>query len=231
MKPDVLLTESMIWKMGVKIGEWRWGQRRSSLTSELEVRGDRRASISHASVRRTYLAERTLVVNAVPFRWHLLAFGVGYWVSLCSNLSPSEFFTLYSILLRILKCHLLIWSHYAELSTLDAGKPLTGQTFAPCLPVNPLPLLYFAQAMTLVFFPDCPGIFIIDRWSVKNPQPWSSHHGSAETNPPSTCEDSGLIPGLTRWVEGSGIAMSCGAGHKSASHPSLGTSICHRRGP
>lgn len=55
MKPDVLLTESMIWKMGVKIGEWRWGQRRSSLTSELEVRGDRRASISHASVRENLL--------------------------------------------------------------------------------------------------------------------------------------------------------------------------------
>ena len=27
-------------------------------------------------------------------------------------------------------------------------------------------------------------------------------------------EDSGLIPGLARWVKGSGIAVSCGGGHR-----------------
>ena len=27
-------------------------------------------------------------------------------------------------------------------------------------------------------------------------------------------EDPGLIPGFTQWVEGSGIAVSCGVGHR-----------------
>ena len=30
---------------------------------------------------------------------------------------------------------------------------------------------------------------------------WSSHHGSAVTNPTSIPEDVGLIPGLTQWVK------------------------------
>ena len=66
-------------------------------------------------------------------------------------------------------------------------------------------------------------------------------------NPASIHEDSGLIPGLTQWVKGSGIAMSCdiacrcfGSGvamavlqadsYSSKSNPSLGTSICRRHG-
>ena len=30
---------------------------------------------------------------------------------------------------------------------------------------------------------------------------WSSLHGAAETNPTRICEEAGLIPGLTPWVE------------------------------
>ena len=36
--------------------------------------------------------------------------------------------------------------------------------------------------------------------SVKNPV-LSSHHGSAETNLTSIHNDTGLIPGLTKWVK------------------------------
>ena len=38
----------------------------------------------------------------------------------------------------------------------------------------------------------------------------TSHHGTAETNPTSTHEDVGLIPGLASWVKGSGVDVSCG---------------------
>ena len=62
-------------------------------------------------------------------------------------------------------------------------------------------------------------------------------------------EDVGSILGLTQWVKGSGVAMSCGVGHRCSSDPtllwlwrkpaaaaliqipSLGTFTCHRYGP
>ena len=34
-------------------------------------------------------------------------------------------------------------------------------------------------------------------------------------------EDSDSIPGLTQWVKGSGIAASCGVGHRCNSDPAL----------
>ena len=43
---------------------------------------------------------------------------------------------------------------------------------------------------------------------------WSSCHGAEETNPTSTNEDKSLIPGLTPWVKGSSIAISCGVSHR-----------------
>ena len=36
----------------------------------------------------------------------------------------------------------------------------------------------------------------------------SSHLGSVVMNPTRIYEDMGLIPGLTQWVKGSGVAMS-----------------------
>ena len=46
----------------------------------------------------------------------------------------------------------------------------------------------------------------------KNVHFGSSHCGSVEINPTGIHEVASLIPGLTQWVKGSGIAMSCGVG-------------------
>ena len=40
-------------------------------------------------------------------------------------------------------------------------------------------------------------------------------------NPTSTHEDVGSIPGLTQWVGESGIAVSCGVGHRQGLDPAL----------
>ena len=49
---------------------------------------------------------------------------------------------------------------------------------------------------------------------LKKKRHWSSYHGSAVINPTSIQEDVGLIPGYAQWVKGSGIAVSCGVGHR-----------------
>ena len=41
------------------------------------------------------------------------------------------------------------------------------------------------------------------------------------TNPTSIHKDAGSIPSLTQWVGGSGLAMSCGVGHRCSSDPVL----------
>ena len=40
-------------------------------------------------------------------------------------------------------------------------------------------------------------------------------------NPTSIPEDAGLIPGLTQWVKGSGIAVSCAIGPRGGSDLAL----------
>ena len=46
---------------------------------------------------------------------------------------------------------------------------------------------------------------------------------SAKERPISTHEDVGVIPGLAQWVKGpvSGVAMSCGVGHRCGLDPML----------
>ena len=74
----------------------------------------------------------------------------------------------------------------------------------------------------------------------------SSHYGAVETDPTRNHEVSGLIPGLVQWTQrccelwsrlqmrlGSKIAVAVVQASICSSNltPSLGTSICHRRGP
>ena len=49
----------------------------------------------------------------------------------------------------------------------------------------------------------------------------SSHPCSMETNPTSNHEGVGLILGLTQWIKGSGVAVSCGVGLRRGSDPML----------
>ena len=49
----------------------------------------------------------------------------------------------------------------------------------------------------------------------------SSCCGLAEANPTSMREDAGLIPHRAQWIKGSGIAVSCGIGHRCGSDLAL----------
>ena len=55
-----------------------------------------------------------------------------------------------------------------------------------------------------------PCIFVGKHSKFKVSIGWSSHYGSVEMNLTSIHEDAGWIPGLTQWVYGSSIAVSCG---------------------
>ena len=48
---------------------------------------------------------------------------------------------------------------------------------------------------------------------------WSSHCGSAVTNPASIHEDACLVPGLTQWVNDPVVAASCGVGRRCSLDP------------
>ena len=48
---------------------------------------------------------------------------------------------------------------------------------------------------------------------------WSSLCGSTVNKPTRIHKDAGSIPGLVQWVEGSGVAMSCGVGRRLGLDP------------
>ena len=83
------------------------------------------------------------------------------------------------------------------------------------------------------------GYLVISRIFAIKTNAGSSHCSSVETNL-TRIHDTGSIPDLTV-VYGSGVALSCGAGHRCGldpvllwlwhRFPSLGTSICCRCGP
>ena len=54
--------------------------------------------------------------------------------------------------------------------------------------------------------------------------------GSAEMNLNSFREDASLIPGLAQWEKGSGVALSCGIGHRRSSDLALPWLWCRPRG-
>ena len=49
----------------------------------------------------------------------------------------------------------------------------------------------------------------------------SFRHGAVEMNLTRNHVVAGSIPGLTQWVKGSGVAMSCGVGCRRSSDPTL----------
>ena len=55
--------------------------------------------------------------------------------------------------------------------------------------------------------------------SILNVIDGSSCCGTAETNLTGIHENAGLIPGLTQWGQGSGVAKSCGIGCRQGSDP------------